>query len=112
MSATCQNGEMYKIVNGRNGEPYEIGAAERAPACARGATHITATSRLLLCPRHAAGYDMANRLIACSPCETLHDGNRRIILGYLIDAEDVPVHMRCRRSACAKRWPAAAAKGF
>lgn len=42
---------------------------------------------------------------ACSPCETLHDGHRRIILGDLIDAEEVPQHLRCQRPACKKRWP-------
>lgn len=44
-------------------------------------------------------------LAACSPAHTLHDGNRRMILGDLIEARSVPEHQRCQRPACRKRWP-------
>lgn len=44
---------------------------------------------------------------ACAPNATLGGGNRRIVLGDLIPAADVPTSLRCRRAACAKRWPVA-----
>ncbi len=44
-------------------------------------------------------------MAACSPARTLHGGNRRIILGDLVPAGSVPVHLRCQRPACLKRWP-------
>lgn len=55
----------------------------------------------------AARYHVAldgDPVAACSPARGLH-GNRRIILGTLADATEVPLHMRCARPACAKRWP-------
>jgi hypothetical protein len=61
----------------------------------------------------AARYHIAiDGAAACATCPTLKSGTRRIILGDLINAEFVPLVMRCRRAACAKRWPTTAAKGF
>jgi len=42
---------------------------------------------------------------ACAPNASLAGGNRRIVLGELIDADEVPAILRCKRVACAKRWP-------
>jgi hypothetical protein len=43
-------------------------------------------------------------MAACSPARTLK-GSRRIILGDLIEASEVPSHQRCQHPACRKRWP-------
>ena len=55
----------------------------------------------------AARYHVANEYngAVCSPAITLRGGNRRIILGDLMPAEDVPEILRCARPACKKRWP-------
>ncbi len=44
-------------------------------------------------------------LAACSPAHSLRGGNRRMILGDLMHADEVPAAQRCARPACAKRWP-------
>lgn len=42
---------------------------------------------------------------ACAPNPTSGSGNRRMLLGDILDAADVPPILRCRRRACANRWP-------
>ncbi len=44
-------------------------------------------------------------MAACSPARSLAGGTRRIVLGDLCEASEVPQILRCRRRACAKRWP-------